>query len=238
MTRGLRIATAVFAVLLVASCGGTAPGASAPPSSPPALLPHANDLATAITNTFARGSAALVITIDSSDTTADGSGTAAFRDPLAEVAWRVNGAAAREIADDDGRYAQADAPDGPWRKVTEFTPTMGSEHPLDDLGSLTEVRSDGEEAIASKPTSRFVGTLPAAGHVAGLGLTRTSQAAVAADPDAQLTVTIWVGDDGLIKRVQRDLVTSTGIRSRVQADLTALGVDVPVKAPTDYQTAM
>lgn len=236
MTR-IRIATAVSAVLLVAACGGTQPGASGPPSSPPALLPHANALATAITNTVARGSAALVITIESSDMTADGSGTAAFRDPLAEVAWTVDGTASREIADDDGRYAQTDAPDGPWRKVAELTPTMGSEHPLVDLGSLADVRADGTQDIASTTTSRFIGTLPAAGHLDGLGLTRASQEAVAADPDARLTVTIWVGDDGLIKRVQRDLVAST-VSSRVRADLTALGVDVPVKAPTDYQTAM
>lgn len=241
---GCRVAVLGLAAALLAGCTGTnptTPTTTSTPTEPAVLLPHANDYSTAITNTYARGSALLDIvidtTVDGTARTITGHGSAAFRDPLATMTWTGDGVESIEIADDDGRFVQAEAPDGPWLKVRAWTPTMGAEHPLTGLGDVADVQVTGTEEIAGTATTRFTGTVPLNENLTGLGLDEAAQALVAADSDAHLVVTSWVGPDGLIKRVQRDLVTSAPVRASVRADLTRLAVDVPAKAPPDYQTA-
>lgn len=212
------------AVVVLAGCGtpraaspsgSASPGASAVSQIPE--LPRASDFLSAVVATRSSGAARVDIevltTIDDPDPSLavdralTGSGAVFLEPGFGDIAWSSDLGPTREIVNDLGTYVQAEPPDGRWYLVDggATTPTTAFADPLRDLGLLAGVESEGPEQIQGVAATRFAGTLELdPRELAALGLSDEEVSAIGdAWQGASEEVTVWVGPDGRIIRIDR-----------------------------------
>lgn len=164
-----------------------------------------------------------------------GSGLIAFATGDADLTWQGSAGASREVTVDSTSALQLEPPDGEWIAIPADTwiPTLAAGQPLRGLADLRDVRDDGDERLDAIETTRLVGSLPAPGNLEGMGINDLAAAAVEADPQARIDVTVWLDGAGRIIRILRTLVSSTDVQSSSTTTLTEFGVAAEIRDPLD-----
>lgn len=143
-TTAVVVTVAISAIFALAGCStNTTSNANSSTPVAPSASPSANILDSAIEATLSRGTAVLLITIDSNDSQVTGTGAASLGNNRGEIAWlnQESNESWTDLIDSEGTYSLVDgtwflAPDG------TQTPTSGNISPLSHLGSLTSQNGD------------------------------------------------------------------------------------------------
>jgi hypothetical protein len=143
-TTAVVVTVAISAIFALAGCStNTTSNANSSTPVAPSASPSANILDSAIEATLSRGTAVLLITIDSNDSLVTGTGAASLGNNRGEIAWlnHESNESWTDLIDSEGTYSLVDgtwflAPDG------TQTPTSGNISPLSHLGSLTSQNGD------------------------------------------------------------------------------------------------
>jgi hypothetical protein len=143
-TTAVVVTVAISAIFALAGCStNTTSNANSSTPVAPSASPSANILDSAIEATLSRGTAVLLITIDSNDSLVTGTGAASLGNNRGEIAWlnQESNESWTDLIDSEGTYSLVDgtwflAPDG------TQTPTSGNISPLSHLGSLTSQNGD------------------------------------------------------------------------------------------------
>jgi hypothetical protein len=138
------VTATIFTLFALAGCSTeTSPNTNTSTPVAPSTSPSANILDSAIVATLSRGTAVLLITIDSNDSQVTGTGTTSLGNNRGEIAWvnQESNESWTDLIDSEGTYSLVDgswflAPDG------TSTPTSGNISPLSHLNSLTSQNDD------------------------------------------------------------------------------------------------
>jgi hypothetical protein len=111
----------------------------------------------------------------------------------------------------------------------------GSQFQPSDILSLLKdegatVRNLGSATVDGTATTHYRVTIDTAKALQAKGLTSPLLAAAASTLPASIPANVWIGKDGLVRRVQLDLAAAQG-RMAMTMNLSDYGTDVPVAAP-------
>jgi hypothetical protein len=143
-TTAVVVTVAFAAIFALSGCSVDTPSNSNTTTPiAPSTSPSANILDSAIEATLSRGTAALIITIDSNDSQVIGSGTTSLANNRGEIAWvdQESNESWTDLIDSEGTYTLVD---GSWflAPVGTQTPTSGNISPLSHIGDLTSQNDD------------------------------------------------------------------------------------------------
>lgn len=221
----------LLAALAVVGCSAPRAPAASPSSTRPALavMPSANEFTSAVEATRSLGTADVNIDVEVSAPTGPralrATGAAVLSRGRADLTWTSAAGTFRELVNDQAIFTQERPPDGPWIRTAYpgTTPTSGYADTLRGLSGLRDVTLDGTQDLRGVTTSRYVGWLPAVEtELTALGLTPIEAAEVLrAQPDARVSVTVWLDSHDHVVQVAREL--------------TPVGADDPgVRATTSF----
>lgn len=112
-------------------------------------------------------------------------------------------------------------------------------HTLQALRDSAEVTEDGRETIAGVATTRYAGTTTLRSVMLAQGMTeeRLEEEAGDAGPDLDgpMPLTVWIGDDGLIRRYDYTMVDDD-IETTQSMTVLEYGLEVDITAPPAEET--
>ncbi len=235
----------LLAGLTVAACSAPGAPAASPSSTGPvlAVMPSANDFTSAVEATRSLGTADVNIDVQVSASTGSralrATGAAVLSRGRADLAWTSATGTFRELVNDQAIFTQQRPPDGPWIRTAYpgTTPTSGYADTLRGLSGLRDVTLEGTQDLRGVTTSRHVGWLPATQtELTALGLTPIEATEVLrAQPDARVSVTVWLDSRAHVVQVVRDLqsVGADDPGVRATTSLTDFSVLLNLNSPRD-----